>query len=346
LATLCAVVALIVLSSATRADTKLVVQLGITAPSLSTIDLYIADKAGYFKDEALDVELRYSPNASQGAQIVASGGADIGLISFEPLLFGYDKGLRGKAFYGRYTHFMYYAALPVESQIKTIADLRGKRIGVTNIGSASIVVLNSMLRQAGLTADDVTLVPVGVGQLAMSMLASKQIDALMTYDSMYSTLEAAGIALRFLYHPVMANFGNLGYFASDKVIAQKSQAIAGFSRAIAKATVFLFANPEAAVKIYWQVNPSGKIGANDQEAMARSLQELQGNMKAIDVANTANHKYGEIDISRFKDYMEMMVQEGAMAQPVPVDQLVTSQFLTAANDFDVEKVRTEARTWK
>jgi NitT/TauT family transport system substrate-binding protein len=343
---LIAVVALIVLSTATRAETKLVVQIGLTAPSLMSIDLYIADKAGFFKEEGLDVELRYSPNASQSAQIVASGGADIGRLSWEPLLFGYDKGLRGRIFYGLYTRFMYYVALPVDSPIRTVADLRGKKVGVTNVGSASIFVLRSMFRDAGLPPDDVTLVPVGVGELPMSMLQSKQIDALMVYVSLYSAIEAAGMPLRYLYHPVVADFGNDGYFATDRVIAQKSDAIAGFSRAIAKATVFLFANPEAAVKIYWQVDPSGKIGANDQEAMARSLKELEGDMKTLDVANTASHKYGDIDIPRFRDYMEMMVEEGAIAQRVPVEELVTDQFLAAANDFDVEQVRTAARALK
>jgi hypothetical protein len=44
--------------------------------------------------------------------------------------------------------------------------------------------------------------------------------------------------------------------------------------------------------------------------------------------------------------MEMMVEEGAIAQRVPVDELATDQFLAAANDFDVEQVRTAARAWK
>jgi NitT/TauT family transport system substrate-binding protein len=339
-------VALIVLSTATHAQTKLVLQLASTAPSLASIDLYIADKAGFFEEEALDVELRYGTSSSQCAQIVASGGADMGRLSYEPLLLGYDKGLRGEIFYSVYTRFMFYAALPVDSVIRTVADLRGKKVGVTNVGSASIVVLRSMFRHAGLSPDDVTLVPVGVGELPMSMLQSKQIDALMLPGPLYSAIEVAGMPLRYLYHPVFADFGNLGYFAMDKVIAQKSDAIARFSRAIAKATVFLFANPEAAVKIYWQVDPSGKIGANDQEAMARSLKELDGDMKMFDVANIASHKYGDIDMPRFRDYMEMMVEEGAIAQHVPVDELVTDQFLAAANDFDMEKVRTAALAWR
>jgi NitT/TauT family transport system substrate-binding protein len=346
LAIIVAVMTIVVAPSVARAQTKLVVQLGNTAPTLMSIDLYIADKAGFFKEEGLDVDLRYSPNASQTAQIVASGGADIGRLSYEPLLFGYDKGLRGRIFYGLFTHFMYYVALPEDSSIKTVADLRGKKIGVTNVGSASIIVLNSMLRQAGLRPDDVTLVPVGVGDLAMTMLQSKRVDALMLYDSFYSAIVAAGMPLRYIYDPIIANFGNTGYFATDKIIAQKGDALARFSRSIAKATVFLFANPEAAVKIYWQVNPAGKVGSNDEEAMTRSLAELRGDMKAVDVTHSPGHKYGAIDLPDFKDYMQMMVEEGAISKPIPIDDMMAGQFIAAANDFDAAKVSVLARDWK
>jgi hypothetical protein len=41
--------------------------------------------------------------------------------------------------------------------------------------------------------------------------------------------------------------------------------------------------------------------------------------------------------------MEMMVHESAIAQPVPIDELVTSRFPAPASGFDVEKVRTGAR---
>jgi NitT/TauT family transport system substrate-binding protein len=333
-------------ATAVRAQTKLVLQLGTSTPTIMTIDLYVADKAGFFKQEGLDVEVRYSPNASQAAQLVANGGADVGRLSYEPLLFGYDKGLRGKVFYSLFTHFMYFAAVPQDSPIKTVADLRGKKIGVTNLGSASIIVLNSMLRQAGLAPGDVTLIPLGVGGLPITMLRSKQIDALMLYESYYSALEAAGLSLRYIYDSAVANFGNTGYFATEKIITQKGDALAHFSRALAEATAFIFANPKAAVRIYWQMNPTAKVGADDDAAMARSLKELEGDLKAIDVANSPTHRYGEINVGAFKNFMNLMVQEGAIAKPVPIGDLVTDQFIAAANDFDADKVRAMARDWK
>jgi len=343
---LAVIVALIAASSLAFAQSKLIVQIGNLAASPNLSDLFVAEKAGFFSQEGLDVEVRYSANASQSAQIVASGGADIARLSYEPLLLGYDKGLRAKIFYGFYTRFMYFAALSQDSPIASVADLRGKKVSVSNIGSASILVLNSMLRTAGLQANDVTLIPGGVGELPMNMLRTKQVDALMLYSSYYATLTAAGMPLRFLYHPAVADFGNNGYIATDRTIAQKRDLIGKFSRAVAKATVFIFANPEAAVKMYWQANPSGKIGASDQEAMARSLGELVNCLKDFDVANTPSGRFGDLDMDRFASYMEMMLQEGAIDKRVAIADLVTRDFLGPANDFDPDSIREAARAWK
>jgi NitT/TauT family transport system substrate-binding protein len=180
----------------------------------------------------------------------------------------------------------------------------------------------------------------------MNLLRDKRVDALMLYDSYYSSVEAAGMPLRYLYHPLVENFGNNGYFATEKTIEQKGDALGHFARAIAKATAFVFANPEAGVKIYWQVNPSGKIGATEAAAMARTLKDLKGDMKDFDPANNVGGKYGAPDMARFQIYMKMMLDEGAISKPVPVDDLVTDKFIPMANDFDVEKIRAMAKAWK
>lgn len=64
-------------------------------------------------------------------------------------------------------------------------------------------------------------------------------------------------------------------------------------------------------------------------------------MRTLDPAGAVSYKYADIDISSFRDNMEMMVEESAIGQPVPIDELVTSW--APANGFDVEKVRAAAR---
>ena len=124
---------------------------------------------GAVQEEGLEVESRYSTGGPQATQIVASGGADIGQVTQEPSIQGYHRGIRGKIFYTQFTRLIYNFAIPVDSPIHSIADLKDKKIGVSNMGSASVIVARSALRYEKLPVDNVFL-PVGVGPNAVSAL--------------------------------------------------------------------------------------------------------------------------------------------------------------------------------
>ena len=94
--------------------------------------------SGFFKEEGLQVEVRFSTGGPQATQITASGGADVGQVTQEPAIEGYDKGIRGKMFYTQFTRLIYHVAVPADSAIQSIADLKGKKIGVSNMASASL----------------------------------------------------------------------------------------------------------------------------------------------------------------------------------------------------------------
>jgi len=70
---------------------KLVLQAAFPVPSLSLAPVYIAEQAGFFKEEGLEVEIRFSSGGPQATQITASGGADLALVTIEPAIQGYDE---------------------------------------------------------------------------------------------------------------------------------------------------------------------------------------------------------------------------------------------------------------
>src|SRR5258707_12843077 len=84
------------LNHAEARSKSLILQVGSQVPSVSTLLIYIAEKAGFLAEEDLDFDVRYTANAPTAMQLVAAGNADVGAITNEPLILGYDKGLRGK----------------------------------------------------------------------------------------------------------------------------------------------------------------------------------------------------------------------------------------------------------
>ena len=170
-----AAIAFVSAAAGAAAQTKLVLQAAFPVPSVSLAAVYIADQAGFFKEEGLDVEIRFSSGGPQATQITASGGADLALVTIEPAIQGYEKGIRGKAFYRYYTRLPFFVAVPADSPMKMAADLAGKKLGVSNMASSTIVITKSTMRHAGISITDDAFLPVGVGDSALAALRSGQI---------------------------------------------------------------------------------------------------------------------------------------------------------------------------
>ena len=325
---------------------KYVVQGGAPVPYIAFFSIYVAQQTGFFKDEGLDVELRYASGAAQATQIAAAGQADSASVTIEPLIAGYEKGIRGKIIARTNNHLIYYIAVPPDSPIKTAADLKGKKIGVANFGSSAVPVVRSILRSAGIEPTADTLLPVGVMDQAMAALTSNKVQALGLYDGMYYGLERAGYHFRYIYHPTLAEFGNSGIFVSDTNIAAKRKEVCGFGRAYAKATLFALTNPDAALRMWWKVSPSARRGATDEEAVKNGMSELTQILKISDLGFPPKAKYGMIDKKKFSEYMSLLEQDGQIAKAPPIDAITTDSFTDCINDFDGDKVRKIARDWK
>ncbi|MDN5927164.1 MAG: ABC transporter substrate-binding protein [Hyphomicrobiales bacterium] len=329
-----------------KADTSITVQAGSSNPSAVYMPVYIAQKVGFFKKEGLDVTLRYGNGGPLAAQLVSSGDADVAHIVFTPVILGHGNGLKGKFFYQTYTHMMYFLAVPEDSKIKTAADLKGTKIGVFNMGSAAVYVTKSTAKAAGVDPSTMQFIPVGAGTQALAALQSGQVDALGLWDAVYATYEAAGTHLRYIYHPTLKNVGNGGFFASAQALANKADALKGFSRAISEATEFLKANPEAAAKIYWEVNPAAKQGDDEAQALKRTEIEMHFVAEAFDVQNRPDHQYGELSDKDVQANIDILKEAGLLKSEVAPDDIVTRDFVPAANDFDRKKIDDFAKSWK
>ena len=333
-------------SDAAQAQTKLVEQAGYPAPDLSNILNLIAEQVGFFKEEGLQVEVRFSTGGPQATQITASGGADVGQVTQEPAIEGYDKGIRGKMFYTQFTRLIYHVAVPADSAIQSIADLTGKKIGVSNMASASLVVARSALRHHKVPIEGDTFRPVGLGDGAVAALRTGQVQALSMWTAAYASMMRAGISFRFLYHPTVAEIGSGGFFASDKVLAEKRDSLIKFARAQAKATIFVLENPEATLRLYWKSNPAGRGGGTDEEALKRGLIEMSTVRPVYSREKLADKRYGFADMAGIQTYVDMFREEGVIARSIPATELVTNEFVEQINNFDVAKVRALAQNWK
>ena len=158
------------------------------------LPLTIAERRNFFKDEGLEVEISDFAGGSQALKAAVGGSADVVSGAFEHtlLLQAKNQYFREFVLQGRAPQIVLAVSKKTMANYKTIADLKGKKIGVTAPGSSTSIMASFVLAKAGLTAKDVSFIGVGAGAGAIAALQSGQIDALANLDPVMTKLERSG----------------------------------------------------------------------------------------------------------------------------------------------------------
>jgi NitT/TauT family transport system substrate-binding protein len=118
------------------------------------------------------------------------GSADVVSGAFEHNINMQAKGQPMKAFVlqGRAPQIVLAVSTKTMPNFKSVADLKGKKIGVTAPGSSTNILCNFVLAKAGPRASDVSYVGVGASQGAVAALRAGQIDAISNLDPVITIL--------------------------------------------------------------------------------------------------------------------------------------------------------------
>lgn len=158
------------------------------------LPLTITEQLGYFKDEGLEVEISDFAGGSRALQAVVGGSADVCSGAYEHTINLQAKNQFFQAFVlqGRAPQIAIGVSTRNMPNYTGIADLKGRRIGVSAPGSSTNMVANLVLSRGGLKASDVSFIGVGVAAGALTAMRSGQIDAISNTDPVMTMLEQKG----------------------------------------------------------------------------------------------------------------------------------------------------------
>src|SRR5215212_7375156 len=197
--------------------------------------------------------LAFTPAAlgtNSNAQIAVDKGDTefaVGTPSFQFPLFAKGQLPPIVNFY-EYTYpYKWDVAVKPDSGIQKYEDLKGKKIGVSDLGTTDYPVTRAVLQNLGIDPDkDVSWVAVGAGVSAGVALQRGVIDAVAYFETGFGQIDAAGIAMRMLPRPAnVPLIGGLFISATANFLKDNRKTAIGFARAVNKASEFLLANPEA-----------------------------------------------------------------------------------------------------
>jgi putative hydroxymethylpyrimidine transport system substrate-binding protein len=242
--------------------------------------LIVAREGGYFERAGLDVELIAPADPSAPPKLVAAGQADIAVTYQPDFMLQLKEGLPLLRLGALVETPLNSLVVMKDGPVKTLADLKGRTVGYSVAGFEDLYVA-VLLKSAGLTRDDVTLVNVNFN-LTTSLMAG-QVDAVIgafrNFELTQLRLEGKeGRAFFPEEHGVPA-YDELIYVTQDKL--REDPRLGRFLAAVEEATIFLTNHPDEALAMFLKAHPDLDNELNRQ-AFADTLPRFAKRPAALD----------------------------------------------------------------
>jgi NitT/TauT family transport system substrate-binding protein len=282
-------------------------------------------------------------------QLVAAKQAEIGVVNAFSSMLARQRGAKVKSYYTSLRGDIFGIAIPKDTGLKTLADLKGKTIGVSSFASGGSTYGRSLLASAGLDpTKDFTMIEIGVGGRAAAAVKANQVQGLALWDEMYVRMDQAGIALSERIQDPRAKYtfaSNLT--VNDDDFARIEAVLIGVARGIAKAQVFSEQNPEAAVRIHWKAFPQSapREGVTDA-AVKQEAEILKVRVQMQSQNAVGTNRYGDIPLDQIKQVEDYLVATKQLEKTLDPNEYYSNALIDKVNAFDHAAVVKLAKEYK
>lgn len=280
------------------------IKFALPGNSMGYLPLFVAVHRGFFKDEGIDIELpRLVPAIAQNALLA-------GEVQYHGLA---DSGLRLAArgapikaiFYGA-DRPMYY--LVGQKEIHSVAELKGKKVGVSQFGGTSDLSARLALKHFGVEPErDALIIQIGVEGTRIAALKVGSVEAIIVPVPAVVQLKRDGFnEISFLGDVV--EFASNGYSTTDQRIKEHPEEVKKVLRAMYRGLRFSKENPQETIKIIereWKVDPV--IARESYNAIIPALNDdgIIGEKQLkvhFDIIRRTEKNIGEIPVEKVVDF--------------------------------------------
>lgn len=276
--------------------------------------LMVAENQGYFADEGLDLQIEEADGSGFVTQQLISGGTDFGFSGAASAVVAAEKDENLRVMMCYPASNIFIIVTPEGSDVASVADLRGKTLGITEAGGGEEPIVNAALASAGLQANsDVTLLPIGgAGPQSLNALQDGTVDAYATSFADLATFTAAGNKFTDIT-PESLDIVPGDCMLTTKAALEdpaKREVAVKIARAFTMGAAFTNANPAAALDIVCKVVPEEctdmayaqvyfdevvRYSGGYQPEMLYGVVDPEGWRTTIDVLAASNVIEGNVD---------------------------------------------------
>ncbi|MFL9824043.1 ABC transporter substrate-binding protein [Rhodoplanes sp. SY1] len=279
----------------------------------------LAQARGYYAAEGLEVTFQVGKGGADVAKQVAVGNAELGGGIGDTPVIVRANGLPVKAVAVLGGQALTQIIVRKDAGVKSLAELKGKKIGVLSFQDTTYYNALAALASAGLKKEDVSIEAVGPAGMVKLMI-SGDLAAISGVPEWTAAIEEAGIGVDI--YPITKIFPAMAQalLASDETIAKKPKVVEGFVRATLKAVREIQADPKKAAAEYVKAVPQHA----GREAQILDIMQRYNTLvyRTDDPA-----ELGKLDPKRIAAVQKFYVDNGIVQTAVPVAELYTNQFV-------------------
>jgi NitT/TauT family transport system substrate-binding protein len=321
---------------------------GPPSTSLALVPFGVAQQMGFWSKQGLDVEVTGLAGQATAAQQLVSGQTQVATVGPETYLKAVTSGepIGIKAFYTWVRKATWTIVVPADSPVQTLADLKGKTVGVAQIGKSDGKVAQQLIGQAaGIAPAEVKLLPIGNGASALQALKKGQVAAYSDGDASAAQVGALGLELRTLaLPPQFASASDVTFSATPDFIAKHSDQLVALGRGWAEAVTFCRANEDACVKAFWKQYPKAKPQNADAD-FAAAAAPFKATLDArLPKYFADNGKWGETQLAGWQQLAAVYDYKNLDA--AKLESYFTNDLVPQMSDFDAAKVEQSANAYQ
>jgi putative riboflavin transport system substrate-binding protein len=307
--------------AASGALTKLTVGLGFI-PSVQFAQFYLAQQAGYYRAAGLDVTLQNKIDPEL-ITLVGQGAIDIGSADGTSVIPAVSRGIPVRYVATIYAVFPSVVFAKGSSGITTPADLRGKRLGTPGKFGTSWIMLQALLRSAGLTPDDleIRLYPDFGQRVALEGGAIDAATGFVNNEPVQMHLNGEKPVV--LHVDEITPLPGPGLVTGEATLKAKREPLRAFVAASLRAMEEIRQDPDRGLEASIQAVPELGRDRVTQRAI------LEATIATWESPYTRQHGLGAIDREAWAKSVEFMrtLPDRPVARPVGVEELVSEELL-------------------
>jgi ABC-type nitrate/sulfonate/bicarbonate transport system substrate-binding protein len=232
---------------------------GVT--SFANSDVVLAERRGFFRAAGITVRWKNFRSGVSVVQGVVGGSLDVGGASIEPVVNAEARG-GGLSIIGAYADKL-TVSMVTPKDIAKPADLKGKRLGVQEVGAFREVMTRMVLQDAGLTRDDVQYVPVDAQAYISALSGGKVQSAILQTEQAFAAQQANPRLHQLVdLNALNPDYFYGAYFVTKKWLSENRDAAKGFLTAITRAHRFMYENKAESVPILAKATGFGEAVIN------------------------------------------------------------------------------------